>query len=159
MLEDKPIVEDLMQLFDVSPDLILYKSDLLGTEQTQYIEEITEINEEKNLNPLDVVLESLINVLSEKLSTDTLTQSATTVYVDKSIQELAIQKIIKFVRNDTHFLEEIHKKWLERLHSFIMNLKEKGVQTLQEATFQVSMRFRISAQSSLKAMNSLAQSK
>lgn len=159
MVETKLIVEDLMQLYEDSPNLVLYKNDLVKVKQRQYIEEIARMSEDENLNPIDVVLESLINVLSEKLSIDTLTCSMTTAYMDKSIQELATQKVINLVKNDVSFLKEIHKEWLERLRIFLSNLKEMEVQTLQEAIFQVSLKFRISAPSSMKAITSLIQSR
>lgn len=149
------VAEELMRLYEELPDLVMYKNDLLSVEKTQYIEEISGLSDNENLNPLDVVLESLINILSEKLSIDTLTQSKSTAYVDKSMQELAVQKIISLARDDVSFLEKMHKKWLEGLHNFMLRLKEKGVYTLEEAIFQVSLRFRISASSSLKALVSL----
>lgn len=159
MVEKKLIVEELMELYEGSPNLVLYKNDLVEVEQRKYVEEIARMGEGENLNPIDVILESLINIVSEKLSIDNLTHSMTTVYMDKSIQELATQKVIDFVKNDVSFLKEIHKEWLERLRIFLSNLKEMRVQALHEAIFQVSLKFRISAPSSMKALTSLIQSR
>lgn len=157
-LEEKEIViDELMQLYENSPNLKLYKDDLLEVEQSKHIEQIAGMYENGHLNPLDVVLESLINVLSEKLSIDSLTGSAKTVYVDKSIQELAMKKIVDIVRGDVSFLKAMHDEWLRKLRFFLSNLSKTGVQTLQEAIFQVSVKFRISASSSLRAINSLMQ--
>jgi len=157
MVKRKLGVEELMQLYEEIPDLIIYKNDLLTAEKMRYVEEVAGKNEAKNLNPLDVVLESLINVLSEKLSVDTVTQSKDIVYVDKSMQELAAQEIVSLVKSDLSFLKTIHRKWLEELCSFVSGLKEKGTETIQEAIFQVSLQFRISASSGLKAIASLTQ--
>jgi len=153
---EKHITEELMQLYENLPNLVLYKDDLLQIEQAHYIEEIATTNNEENLNPIEVVLESLINVLSEK-SVDDSASLATTVYVDKSVQEIAIQKILNLVKEDATFLKEMHKQWLKGLRSFLSTLQEKGVKTLQEATFQISLKFRISAKSSLTAISSLVQ--
>lgn len=160
VLERKLVAEELMELYEELPELVMYNKDLLTAEKMLYIEEIEEIagmNKSKSLNPLDVVLESLINVLSEKFSIDTLTESKNTVYVDQSMEELAAQRIISLVKNDVSLLEEIHKKWLGGLRSFVSGLKQKGAHTLHEAIFQVSLKFRISASSSLKAIASLMQ--
>jgi hypothetical protein len=157
MKSERPITKELMRLYENQPDLVLYKDDLLRTEQTRYIEEIARTNNGENLNPIDVVLESLINVLSEKSISDS-THPVSTVYVDSVFQETAVQKIMGFAKEDATFLKDMHKEWLEGLRSFLSALQEKGVETLQEAVFQVSLRFRISAKSSLKAMSSLFQS-
>jgi len=154
-MESKIDVEELMSLYEELPNLVLYKNDLVAFEKSKYIAEIVESEENENLNPLGVVLESLINVLSEKLSTDALTQSRTTVLVDKSMQELAVQKVVGFIRKNPSALETMHKRWLNGLRNFISDLKEKGVQTLQEVLFQVSLKFRISASSSMEAIATL----
>lgn len=157
MSDTELVTEELMQLYEDSPDLILYKSDLLQIERERSIREIAAIAGDKKLNPIDVVLESLVNKLSERLSIENLTQSNTIAYLDKSILDLAVHRIVILVKRDASFLEKIHKEWLKKLQAFLLELKERGVQTLEDATFQVSLKFRISATSSLRAIISVTQ--
>lgn len=157
MAESKLIAEELMSLYEELPELVIYKSDFLAVEKSEYIEEVIGTSGGEDLNPLDVVLESLINVLSEKLSTDTITQSKSMVYINKSIKDLAAQEVASLVKKDSSFLKEIHTKWLEGLRNFVAGLRKRGVRTIQEATFQVCLKFRISASSSLKAMASITK--
>lgn len=155
MTERALVVEELIGLYDEIPDLALYKNDLFTVEKTSLIERIPVAANDSRLNPLDVVLESLINILSEKVSIDTQIQSKHLVYMDKSVQEQAVQRIISLIRDDVTFLEGMHKRWLKELHTFVTKLIGDGVQTVQEMVFQVGLRFRISALSSLKAIDSL----
>jgi len=155
LTERELIAEELMELYEEIPDLALYKNDLLTVEKADLIGRISVAANDNSLNPLDVVLESLINILSEKVSVDTLTESKNLVYVDKSMQEQAVQRVVSLVKDDVSFLKEIHKRWLKGLHTFVANLIGDGVQNLQEIVFQVGLKFRISALSSLKAIDSL----
>lgn len=155
MAERTLVVEELIGLYDEIPALALYKNDLFTVERTDLIARIPVATNDSSLNPLDVVLESLINILSEKVSIDTLIESKSLVYVDKSVQEQAVQRVISLLKDDMFFLKEMHKRWLKELHTLIAKLVDDGAQTIQEIVFQVGLRFRISALSSLKAIDSL----
>lgn len=154
----KLTIQELIALYNDSPHLILYKSDLLKTEQGKYVKEMAKLGENQNLNPLEVVLESLINLLSEKLSIESMTHSRTVAYLDKSTQDLAVARIMKLCGENPSFFMQMHKAWLQELRNCLIELKGIGVQTTEEATFRVSKRFRISGTSSLKAMTSIIRS-
>jgi|GEM_PF-3799818 len=145
------IADQLGELFDDMPDLVLYKNEISTTEISE-VERIISIGEEKDLNPLEVVLESLVNVLSEKLSVGVLTSSRTMACVNNSTRQQAIEQIIKLVKNDGSILRKMHGAWLRELRDFLNEMKVEGIQTLQEVLFKVSFKFRISATSSIKAI-------
>jgi len=155
MSESELVIEELVRFYDESPSLVMYKSNVLKTPQNELIREIAENN--RDLNPIDVVLESLVNLLAERLSTENLTASKDTVCLDEPTQDLAVQRVRRLAEENASFLEEMHTKWLEKLQTFLSSLKEQGVQTVQEAVFQIGLRFRISTGSVLKAIASIGK--
>lgn len=146
-----------MELFDSSPILVLYDRNLATLKHNEELKQILHSSDAKQLNPIDVVLESLINVVSEKLSNETLTRSRKTVLVSKETYDLAIKEMLDILQKDPTTLRELHRNWLEKLTSFISALKTKGVSRVEDVIFQISMKFRISATSSMKSISSLAK--
>ena len=144
------ISEELIGLFENQPTIVLYKDDLLFIEQKKKIAELTADN---NLNPIDVVLESLINILCEKISIDKVTRSTNAVLINRTTQEEAVQIIFSIIKEDELFLQKIHDRWLSRLRDFIVESYNRGTLNFSELMFQISMKFRINASSSLKAIN------
>ena len=60
-------VTSLMQLYSPPSRLILYDRDLTESSHSQNFERICDIGVKYQLNPLEVVIESLVNVIAEDL--------------------------------------------------------------------------------------------
>lgn len=149
---------ELMKLFDSSPTLVLYDSNLTTSKHEEKIEQILHSDEVRQLNPIDVVLESLLNVISEKFSSQTLTHSRKTFLINREMRNCAINKIMDMWQTNPEILQELHRNWLEKLDDFISVLKKEGVKRIEDVIFQISLKFRISAISTMKAISSLQTS-
>jgi hypothetical protein len=155
MVED---IESLLRLYDYSPTLVLFEnlvdSNLIKEEETLF--EISQLGDKEKLNPIDVVLESLLNIISEDISYKQLTHSREKVLINSNVRKLAVERIWKAIGRDKMKLKELHKEWLHMLAEFLTQLsrREKDMK-IDKAIFLVSERFRISASSAIKAMVSI----
>jgi len=151
---NEAVVASLMQLYGPPRRLVLYDSDLTGFGRSQNLGPIFDIGVTYRLNPLEAVIESLVNVIAEDLSQRQITHRDT-VFLNKSINEQAVEYLRKILENDPEILKEIHRKWLNRLAEFLSSLDPEKVSTTAEAIFQVAKEFRLSAPSAVQAISSL----
>jgi hypothetical protein len=144
-----------MELYRSAPALVLYDKDLVGSEAIANLKEISQFAARSELNPADVVLESLINVLAENISGKQVTTSQSTVLLNRSAITRAAEELQKILEEDIDVLRSLHHEWLRMLGRFLTGIDIQRVSTTDEAIFQVSKEFRISASSAVKAVSSL----
>jgi len=151
---NEAVVTSLMQLYSPPRRLVLYDGDLTGSGRSQNLEQIFDIGVKSQLNPLEAIIESLVNVIAEDLSQRQITHRDT-VFLNKGINEQAVEYLRRILENDPEILKEIHRRWLNRLTEFLSSLDPEKVSTTAEAIFQVAKEFRISAPSAVQAISSL----
>lgn len=149
-------IETWMEMYKLSPSLVLF-DDLVGAEYVSQNEAVLGIIREygESLNPIDVVLESLVNKISEKISSEILTTSKDKVLITLDIRQKAIDKILQFIKKDPRRrLKWLHQNWLAALINFIKVISENGGNLKrEEVIFQVGRRFRISSISAIRAIS------
>jgi hypothetical protein len=150
-------IDNIFSLFDNAPSLVLFESisDQESKRQKEVVSNVCKISQ-KVLNPIDVVMESLVNIFSEEISSKEITLSKDSVLVNNKVRNLAIAKVLKIVGNDSKMLQVIHDKWLDKLRSFVATLCSEAKQiSIDMIIFQVSSQFRISSLSAVKAIKSI----
>ena len=150
--------ESLMELYEQPPNLMLF-GDLLSIDYTKEIEIILGSfgAKGKELNPADVIIESLINVKSEKISTEQLTHSSNKVLINEDILKTAIKEIRDELWGNPKKLARLHGIWLEKITTFLKDIHQSRKNLrIEEAIFLISRKFRISALSAIRAIVSVA---
>lgn len=149
------IINEWMKLYETNPSLKLYDVILDTSEETTKI--INKISINSVPNPIDVVFESLINVISEDYSSKNLTDSKNKVLINKEIIENASLELIKYLENSSYDeIKEIHDVWLNNVYNYIIELFNNiGNLQMDELLYRVGERYRISSKSAIKALNSL----
>lgn len=146
----------IMQLYNDTPSLVLYEDLLEINEENERICELLEVGQQQALNPIDVVLESVVNIFSEKVSSEEVTHSEEKVLINQDIQNRAIQRVIKLIGGSREKLKELHRIWLEDLKAFLQQLYQtRKRMNIDEVIFVVSSKFRISSTSAIKAIVSV----
>jgi hypothetical protein len=151
-------LDSLLRLYESSPTLVLFEglASMNYSKQKEIVSRISKVAGKEKLNPIDVVLESLVNVVSEDVSREELTHSSDKVLINTKIRDLAVERIIKFVNDDVNVLKMLHELWLGMLKGFIRQLinsrKNLGI---EEVIYFVSTRFRISSLSAIRAIASI----
>jgi len=148
-------IDSLLQLYDYSPTLVLFEN-LLDVDQTKEREAILTVSKltgREELNPIDVVLESTLNVVSEDISRKKITHPTDKVLINTDIRNLAVERILRLIDNDKRKLRKLHHLWLHRLDVFLNQLYQKRKNlSIDEVIFLVSTQFRISALSAIRAI-------
>jgi len=153
----KEEIESIIELYDYAPTLVLFENllDFDYTKEKEKISKILEWGEQEKLNPIDVVLESLVNVISEEISRSELTHSEDKVLINRDIRNMAVEKVLRFIGNSKTRLRKLHKLWLRALVAFLSQLhQERKNLKIDEAVFLVGSHFRISASSAIRAIAS-----
>ena len=149
-------ITSIMQLYDESPSLVLYENLLEINEYNEKICNLLEVGQQQALNPIEVVLESVVNIFSEKVSSEEITHSEEKVLINQDMQNRAIQRIIDLIGNSRKKLQELHRLWLEDLSDFLHKFfAERKQVNIDELVFEVSSKFRISSSSAIKAIASI----
>lgn len=152
-------IESILQLYDYSPTLVLFENllDVDYSKEKRAILTISKLTGKEKLNPVGIVLESLINVVSEDISRRELTLSKDKVLINSNMRNLAVEMILRFIGNDQRKLRKLHHLWLGRLVAFLNQLyQRKKNLKIDEIIFLVSSRFRISGLSAIKAIASIS---
>lgn len=152
-------IESILQLYDYSPTLVLFENllDVDYSKEKRAILTISKLTGKEKLNPVGIVLESLVNVVSEDISRRELTLSKDKVLINSNMRNLAVEMIWRFIGNDQRKLRKLHHLWLGRLTAFLNQLCQgKKNLKIDEVIFLVSSRFRISALSAIKAIASIS---
>lgn len=152
-------VESILQLYDYSPTLILFENllDVDYSKEKRAILTISKLTGKEKLNPVGIVLESLINVVSEDISRRELTFSKDKVLINSNMRNLAVEMMLRFIGNDQRKLRKLHHLWLGRLMAFLNQLyQRKKNLKIDEVIFLVSSRFRISGLSAIRAIASIS---
>jgi hypothetical protein len=151
-------LDSFLKLYESSPTLVLFEG-LASTnysKQKEIVSQISKVASKEGLNPIDVVLESIVNVVSEDVSREELTHSRDKVLINSKIRDLAVERVIKFVNDDINVLKMLHESWLGMLKDFIRQLlnskKDLGI---EEVIYLVGSRFRISSLSAIRAIASI----
>lgn len=150
-------VKSLMKLYDRNPTLVLFENllDSTYTREKENLSGILRLGEKEKLNPIDVVLESLVNVISEDISRRELTHSEDKVLINSDVRNMAVDEILESINNDKRKLIKLHTMWMNALIEFLNELYQReGNLKLEEVIFLVSDQFRISALSGIKAIAS-----
>jgi len=133
--------------------MILYDKDLSIDDLDSDVHAVANTSSGTQLNPMEVVLESLINKLTEKISEENLTRSQDTVLLNSRFRRMAMERLVEQARADNQFLTEIHQAWLHELEEYVLH-EMKGSLTADELVFRVAMRYRISTSSAARALKS-----
>lgn len=151
-------IESLLKLYDYSPSLILYGNILnsdLTIEKRKIFEKISNLIQEE-LNPIDVVLESLVNVISEDISRRNWTHSEDKVLIDNKIRNHAVKVLLEIIDNDKEKLKMLHKIWMQMLTEFLKEIhQQENNVNIDKVIFIVSERFRTSSLSAIRAITSI----
>lgn len=145
--------QELMSMYQSTPRMILYDKDLSTDQLDSEVHAIADMSSHTQLNPVEVVLESLINKLAERVSEESLTRSHDTVLLNAHVRAEAIERLVGQVRANDHFLTEIHEAWLRDLRGYVTH-EMMNLLTTDEMVFRVAMRYRVSASSAARALKS-----
>lgn len=155
-------IEDWMTMYDFAPSLVLF-NDMIADEHQKQEKAFQKIVEEckEELNPIGVVLESLVNVISEHLSAEKITSSEDKILVSTEIRQLAIDTVSQFIeKNPKARLKMLHQRWLMSLRKFTKDMSQKhGNIRIEEALFRICRRFRISGVSAIKGISAITMRK
>lgn len=149
-------IEQWMDLYKTSPSLVLFEDmiDVDSEEEKQEFLKLIPPNE--TLNPIDVVLESLVNIISEKISSETITESEDKILINPIIRKKAVAVILDFLGRDYKKVKMLHELWLKELLRFLRHLyKNTARMQIEEVLFQISKRFRISGISAIKTVSTI----
>lgn len=143
-----------MSYYSLTPSVKLYEYIPEDIEEEEVLRKIA-TRHESMLNPLDVVFESLVNILQEKISTEILTESENTMVLTKDVKKRAFVRIISYLRDDReNKLRELHSIWLNEVRTYLIKLYEElGDLQKDEVLYRVSYRFRVSGNSAIKAIS------
>jgi len=151
-------IESFLDLYNYSPTLILFEPlpDSNLSKEKEAISEIFKVSSKEKLNPLDIVLESLVNVVSEHISCREVTHSRDKVLINSNVRNRAVEEILRLINGDKEKLRELHREWLRMLVAFLKQLHPQNLK-IDEVIFFVSNQFRISAVSAIRAIRSVSQ--
>lgn len=149
-------IESWFALYEESPSLVLF--DNLVTEDNGDVDELlrNRATDIRHLNPIEVVIESFINIISEGISKQTVTSSEDKVLITSSIRSKATHVVVQMLRTvSDQELSQMHERWLRNLIAYLEGQKDKGDLKRDELIYLVSERFRISGNSATKAISSI----
>lgn len=151
--------EEILELYDEeTPKLILFDAQTSEEKEKLIIEKLSKLNGCIKANPLDIVLESWINVMSEKISRTKITFSNKRILLNDEVREEAIEKITKSICNDGLRLKEFHDQWLKKFANALRKISEQDEKvTIDDAVVQLGKQFRISTNSALRAIISITK--
>jgi len=151
-------IKQWMDLFKTSPSLVLFE-DMIGIDSEEEKQEFLKlIPPNETLNPIDVVIESFINIISEKISSETTTKSEDKILINPIIRKKAVVAILDFLGRDYKKVKMLHEFWIKELSSFLRHLyKNIAKMQTEEVLFQISKRFRISGISAIKAVSTIVK--
>jgi len=151
-------IESFMELYDYPlPSLVLFDNllEVDYAKEKETLSNVLRISEGK-LNPMSIIIESMINIAAERISSQRLTRSKDKVLINPDIRDRAIQDVLQLINKDPRKLKRFHEAWLKKLITFLRGLyQNKKDLKVDEVIFLVSKRFRISALSSIQAIVSI----
>jgi hypothetical protein len=152
-------INSLLGLYDIIiPKLILYDVPNPNREkrEKESLRKIAEFSGNERANPLDIVLESWINVMSEDISRKKITFSNNKVLINGNVRDAAVDSIRDFIGEDKQKLMAFHDMWLRKFSGFLKQLFEQDKRmTVDEATLLAASQFRISTSSAMRAIISI----
>ena len=152
MAEKSVSVASLISLYESTPRMVLYDRDL---EKGNPLFESIINKYGTHLNPLEVVLRSVINRFAESLSEESLAPSHRIALLNAHFMDIAIKEVTKKAETDRDFLVSIHDRWLSEFKNSLMGLVTKERVSTDELVYRLGTKFRISALSTTKAIQSL----
>jgi hypothetical protein len=157
----KTEIDSFLKLYDIAtPKLILFDVPELNREEKEKeaLQKIARLSGDERANPLDIVLESWISVVSEDISRREITFSSDKVLINWSVRNAAVECIRNFVAGDKERLMTFHDRWLRKFSSFLKQLYERDKKmTVDEAALLAGGHFRISTNSAIRTMISAAK--
>lgn len=145
-------VATLMSLYESTPHMVLYDKDL-GTKNPQMEDMLRKYG--SRLNPLDVVLNSVISRVAESLAEESLAPSQDIALVNVRFRDMAIRAVLLKAEGEGDFLTRLHDRWLSDFKAALVSLVSMEHVTVDEAIYRLAMKFRISAASTAKAIHSV----
>ena len=154
-------INSFLKLYDVAiPKLILFDAPPPSKEEKEKaaLQQISKLSKNEKANPLDIVLESWINVISEDISRKEITFSNDKVLINWSVRDAAVECVRKFIGEDKEKLMTFHDMWLRKFGSFLKQLYEHDKKmTVDDAALFAGSQFRISTNSAMRAMSSVTK--
>ncbi len=149
--------DEILKLYNEdTPKLILFDTHQPEEKEKRIIEQFSKLNGCIKTNPLDIVIESWINVMSEKISATTITFSSKKILLNNEVRNEAIESITKAIGSDGSKLKAFHDLWLQKFANALRTLsKHDEKMTLDEAVVHLGKQFRISTNSALRAVLSI----
>jgi hypothetical protein len=149
---------EILEMYnEASPKLILFDVKQSNDEKS-VLDQLSKFNPDVKANPMDIVFESWINVLSEKISETKVTFSSTRVLINSEVRDEAIQRIKDIVTKDAKRIKTFHDLWLEKFIEDFKNFYECDRKiTLEEVAIHLGKQFRISTNSALRAIISVTK--
>ena len=106
--------DEILQMYDKdTPKLLLFEAKKTEPQQID-IEELSKLNGCLATNPIDIVLESWINVLSERISVKDVTMSRDRALLNAKINNEAVEQIKRTIGDDGSKLKVFHDLWLKK---------------------------------------------
>jgi hypothetical protein len=149
---------EVLNMYDENtPKLLLFDAQKTDDQQKQ-IEQLSKLNVCLKANPLDIVLESWLNVLSERISIKKVTFSNDKMLVNTKVNDEAVEEIKTMIGNDASRLKTFHDLWLKKFASALRtNATCDPKMTIDQAVMQLGKQFRISTNSALRAIVSISK--
>lgn len=150
-------IQTWMSYYDISPSVKLFDHVSEEIEEEVELRKIIE-QHEMALNPINVVFESLVNVLQEKRSMDELTESQEKTMVTEEVKKRTFSHILSYFQEEREEkIRELHSQWLTELQTYLRTTLEKmGNLHRDEVLYRISNRYRISGNSAILAILSLS---
>jgi hypothetical protein len=150
--------EEILNMYDEdTPKLLLFEAKKAGMQQIQ-VNDFSKLNGCLTANPLDIVLESWFNVLSERLSINTVTFSENKALMNAAINDETVREIKSMIGNDSSKLKMFHDLWLKKFSSAFKNILEHNPKiTIDQIVMQLGKQFRISTSSAIRAIISITK--
>ena len=139
-----------------TPKLILFDANQSEEKEKKIIEQFSKLNGCIRTNPLDIVIESWFNVMSEKISMDKITFSKERILLNGEVRDEAAERIKQIINNDGAKLKSFHDLWLQKFAESLRNLFSHDEKiTVDDAVVQLGKQFRISTNSALRVISSI----
>lgn len=149
---------EILSMYDEeNPKLLLFEAQKNQAQQIQ-IEHLSELNGCLSANPLDIVLESWLNILKERISIRKVTLSDNKVLMNTEVNDDAVHEIEAMIGNDGSKLKAFHDLWLKKFARAFKSLVDCDPKiTLDQAVLLLGKQFRISTNSTLRAIISITK--
>jgi len=150
----------VIEMFRTKPSCAMYKGDY--DENELFLRVAVLSNEiKKNVPPkegvtLEIVLFSVLHVLTEKLSSEQFTGTMKIAVFDRKLAEFAYDTLVNSLRADPQLALELHRAWVKRFSDFLHEEARRDPQLPTDCfLFHAAEEFRINTLLVLRMLKSI----